>query len=220
MNPRVLILPIVAVFAVALVLGIQLASGGTKFVPAKVPTACTAPPLPAASTTLDPLVEATVLSGVQRAACSLGVTRERLLLSLPSQADRQRLASERGTTEQAVTDAVKTGMITEVRRLDRAGRLPPASALIDTYAAQLGLSAVATAAVKNVPSNLVDGLLPTGGVLERAIGNVDLGTLLNLDDPDQLEPTLRKAVMDAAVAEARSRLLAQVPDSLRGLLGG
>lgn len=221
MNPRALALPLAAIVAVVVLLAVQLASGGTKFVPAKTPSPCVEPALPAASKDLEPLIEAVVLDGVQKAACTLGVSRERLLIALPSPAGRQRLATESGQSEAQLVAALKQGMIVEVRRFDRGGRLPPASTLIDTYASQLGFTGLAAEAVKRVPAELIDGLLPIGGVLERAIAGLDFEALLGqLTDPDSLEPTLRAAIRDAAIAEAKAKLLEQVPDSLRGLLGG
>ncbi|MDQ8044620.1 MAG: hypothetical protein AAGC46_04270 [Solirubrobacteraceae bacterium] len=224
LDPRPLILPFAAVAVVAVVLAVQLASGGASYgstasAPASSP--CVERALPAASTDLEPVIEDAVLGGLERAACSLGVTREALLLALPSSRDRLALARAHGSTEAGLEAALKTGMLTEVRRLDRAGLLPPASALVDTYADQLGLSGLAATAIKQVPSSVVDGLLPTGEVLERAIGGLDVGRLLTqFDQPGGIEPALRTAIQDAAVAEAKSRLLDQVPDSLRGLLGG
>lgn len=223
-SVRSLVLPSAAVAVVAIVLGVQLASGGASYGSAPAPAAsspCVERPLPAASTDLEPIIEDAVLGGLERAACRLGVSRERLLLALPSTQDRAALARDRHTTEIGIESALKAGMLAEVRRLDEGKRLPPASSLLDSYAQQLGLSGLAATAIQQVPSSVVDGLLPTGEVLERAIGGLDVGQLLTqFDRPGGIEPALRQAIQDAAVAEAKARLLDQVPDSLRGLFGG
>jgi hypothetical protein len=221
LSARAIVLPAAALAVVLVLLAVQLASGGASFVPTPPPSACTTRPLPARSKDLTPVIEDVVLGGVQRAACTLGVSRERLLLALPSGPDRRLLADERGQTEQGLERALKNGMIAEVSRLSSAGRLPATSALLDTYASQLGLSGLEATALKSVPSGVIDSLLPTRDVLVRAIDGLDVGQLLaTLNEPGGLEPALRAAIQSAAIAEAKARILQQLPSSLQGLLGG
>lgn len=220
MTLRALLLPLVALLAAGAVLGIQLLSGGADFVPARTSDPCVEGPLPAATEDIEPLAQTVVVLGVQRAACTLGVSRERLVLALPSARDRAELARSAGRTEAGLPSALKAGLDHAVARLDRADRLPPASALLDSYAGELGLPGLAEAAVKRIPDGVVDGLLPTGAVLRRALAPLDVATLLkDLEDPDALEAQLTKAVKDAALAEAKARLIQKIPGPVRRILG-
>lgn len=220
MRLRPVLLPLVALLAAVALIGVQLAAGGADYAPARAADPCRAlPPGPPAGG-LDPLAQQLVLLGVQRAACTLGVTRERLILALPSPHDRLALARESGRGERGLVLALSAGLNDAVGRMDRAGRLPRASSLRDSYAGQLGLPGLAEAAVRQIPDRVVDGLLPTGPVLRRALAQLDLERVLGeLGDPNALEARLRAAIRDAALAEARARLIAQLPGPLRGLLG-
>jgi hypothetical protein len=218
-NLRALLLPLAALLAAGGLIAVHLAAGGDEFVPARAPDPCVERPLAPPTTELEPLAEAVVLDGVQRAACALGVPRERLVLALPSARDRRRLAREAGRSEAGLAVVLRGGLGRAVRRMDRAGRLPRASALLDTYAGDLGLPGLAEQAVRRFPDRVVDDLVPTGPVVERALARVDvLAVLRDLDDPDALEGALTDAVRDAALVEARTRLLAKIPGPLRGLL--
>ena len=220
MNVRALALPTLAVVLVALVLGVQLASGGNDYLPSTPPPACStaAPAIPNAAD-LDTLTQAVVIDGVRRAACHLGTTRERLLVALPSASERAKLAAEVGASNEEITESLRTGLLDAVKRIDAAGALPPVSSLLDDIVAQLGLPGIAGEAVKQIPASVVDELLPTGPVLERAIGTVDLQQLLDgLSDSKSLESALVPAIRDAAVAEARERLTARLQDA-GGLFG-
>lgn len=214
MRWRVLLLPLLALLAVAVVIGVQLASGGDDYVPPAPAPACVQRELPPASADLERVVEGLVLLGVQRAACDLGVSRERLLLSLPSARARAALASQIGRDEAAVTAALKRGLRDAATVLQRAGRLPRASELLDDYAGDLGLPGIAESAITRLPDRVIDGLLPTGDVLRRAIDELETDALLNgLGQSGVLEAQLRAAIRDAAIAEARERLREQA-DSL------
>jgi hypothetical protein len=213
-------LPLAALVAALGLIGVQLAAGGADFAPAKPADPCRERPLGPRSDDLEPLAETVVLLGVQRAACTLGVTRERLVLALPSARDRLALARSRGRDERGLAAALTAGLDHAVDRLDRADRLPPASALLDAYAGELGLPGIAEEAVKRIPAGIVDGLLPTGAVLRRALRQIDMVAVLrDLDDPDALERTLRDRIKDAAVAEARARLIDKIPEPIRRLFG-
>lgn len=214
MRWRVLLLPLLALLAVAVVIGVQLASGGDEYVPPPPGPACVERALPPESADLERVVEGLVLLGVQRAACDLGISRERLLLSLPSARARAALASQIGREEAAVTAALKRGLRDAATVLQRAGRLPRASELLDDYAGDLGLPGIAESAITRLPDSVIDGLLPTGDVLRRAIDELDTGALLSgLGQSGVLEAQLRAAIRDAAIAEARERLREQA-DSL------
>lgn len=218
MSRRPVLLPLLAVLAVAALIGVQLAAGGADFAPAPAADPCRERPLGPAADELEPLTEALVLIGVQRAACTLGVTRERLVLALPSARERRALARESGRDERGLVAALARGLDGAVVRLDRTGRLPPASELRDSYAGELGLPGIAEEAVRRIPDGVVDALLPTGPVLRRALRQVDLERLLSdLDQPDALESRLREAIRAAALAEARARLIERIPGPIRRL---
>jgi len=211
----------VALIAAALVLsagviGVQLASGGADFVPQRPADPCQDRGRPA-PTDLEGLAEAVVLTGIDEAACKLGVTRERLLLALPSREDRAELAQELGTDEEGLAQATKDGLLAGIDRLEKAGQLPKASALLPSIADQLGIS---TGLVGLIPDGLVDNLLPTADLLRRSIEKVDVNAVLaDFDDRKALESTLRDALFKAAIEEAKARIAGALPDSLQGLIG-
>jgi hypothetical protein len=219
-NPRSFALPAAALVLVAAVLSVQIASGGTRFLPSTPRSACaaSAPALPAQGD-LDALTQTIVVDGVRRAACQLRTSRERLLIALPSATERAALARDRGVSDQEVLDALRAGLLQAVARIDRAGALPPVSSLLDDLIAQLGLPGIAEAAARQIPADVIDELLPTGDTLRRAITSVDLAQLLEgIDDPASFEAALAPAIRDAAVAEARERLADRL-GGLSGLLG-
>jgi hypothetical protein len=220
MKGRALALPIAALVAVIALLGVQLAFGGASYEPAKIADPCVQKPLPAATTDLEQVTQTVVLLGVQNAACTLGVSRESLVLALPSAADRSALAQQAGVSDQQVSAALKDGMSKAVERMDAEQRLPPASSLLDSYAGELGLSPMVTSAIQKLPPSLVDGFLPTGDVLQRAIQELDVDALLsNLQNPDALEPAIRDAIKAAALEEAKAKINEQLSGGLGGLFG-
>lgn len=228
MSQRPWALPGAAVVAVAALMAFQLALGGGDFVPAAVADPCTEPAAAStaggvdpASTDLDQVTQAVVVAGVTDAACNLGLTREELLLALPSPTDRAALAQRIGKTDAELLAAVKAGMLASVEEMDRAGRLPKASALVNAYAGELGLSGLAEQAARSVPPEMIDGFLPTGQVVRRAIDGLDLAELLDdAQDPAAWEPAVRGAIREAAIAEVREQVLDRIPDSLGDLFGG
>ncbi|MBJ7469985.1 MAG: hypothetical protein JHD16_01725 [Solirubrobacteraceae bacterium] len=221
MTLRRFMLPGAALVAVLAVLGMQFAFGGGDFVPSAAADPCVERPLGPVTTDLDQVTQAVVVGGVQDAACALGTSRESLLLALPNATDRAALAQQTGKTEDEILAAVKAGMLASVDRLDQGGRIPPASGLVDAYASELGLSGLALQAVKSVPPEMIDRLLPTGAVVRRAIEGLDLAELLSdADGPDAWEPALRSAIRDAAIAEVKEQILDQLPSSLSSVFGG
>lgn len=219
-GARAWALPALAVALVAAVLGVQIASGGTRYLPSSPPSACSAPaPALPAQDDLDALTQTLVVDGVRRAACRLGTSRERLLVALPSARDRAALARDLGVSEAEVLDELRQGLLQAVARLDTERALPPISSLLDDFAEGLGLPEIAVSAIRQIPAETVDGLLPTADVLRRAISTVDLAQVLDgIDDPSQLEQALAPAIRDAAIAVARERLVDQV-GNLGGLSG-
>lgn len=212
MNWRTIALPAMAVTLVALVLGVQLASGGRDFLPSTPSSACVTqpPPIPE-QRDLDAVTQAIVVDGVRRAACSLRTGRERLLVALPDRIERESLARELGVSQDELLAALRAGLLASVERLERADALPPVSSLADDLIGRLGLPAIAETAARQIPDDVIDELLPTGPVLRRAVTTVDLAKVLDgIDDAGSLEDALSPAIRDAAVAEARERIVSRL----------
>jgi hypothetical protein len=186
---KALTLPLIAVLLVAAVLGVQVAAGGGGYVPRRPADPC-APravaPIPAR---LEPVAEQIVLLGLDGAACRLGISRERLVLSL---ADARSL-------DPAAPAALKAGLHDAVARLAREGRLPKASQLLPEALDQADLPGIVETVIRAIPDSAVDSALPMGPLLQRAVGELDVGRLLReLDDPRQLDSAVRAAILQAA----------------------
>jgi hypothetical protein len=210
---RKLMLPLAAVVLVIAVVGVNIAAGGADYNATKTADPCvprkTAPVPPQ----IDPVAQQVVLAGLDEAACSLGVSRERLLLALASPADQTQLLADLGTTKAQLAQTVKVGMKKGIERLDKEGDLPKASALLPDILDQLNLGSAGSLA-SAIPPSVIDSVLPTADVLQRAADKIDYVQLLGeLSDPNQLEPQLRKAIQDAAIEEARARITKQLGDS-------
>jgi hypothetical protein len=212
-------LPVVATLLVAATLAITAASGGGDYVvrPARNPCTAATSPRP---TDIDRLGEAVVLSGLDVAACDLKVTRERLLLGLATPGSRRDFLGELRLGDVALTTRVRAGLSRGIARLEQAGRLPKVSELLPSLLDQANLPGLLKSIARGLPADVVDSLLPTGPTLRRAVRTLDLGRVLNqLDDRSRLETALRDAIVGAAVAEARDRLVAAAA-SRTGPLGG
>jgi hypothetical protein len=212
MNARGAALIAVAIALSVALLGVQIASGGADFVPQRAADPCQDRQR-TGKKDLEGLVETVVLTGLDDAACKLGVTRERLLLALPYEAERAELAREAGTDERGLAQAIQDGMRTGVDRLETSGQLPRTSELLPSIADQLGVSRTL---VDLIPDNVVDRLLPTAAVLRAAIDVLDVDTILEgLDENRSFESTLREALIKGAIDEVRER----IEDALQGALG-
>jgi hypothetical protein len=194
---KALALPVVAVVLVAAVLGVQVASGGTDYVPKRPADPCRARPVPPIPARLEPLGERVVLLGLDGAACRLHLSRERLVLALGGA----------GKVPPGAPAALKAGLRGAVDRLDREHRLPKVSKLLPEALDQSDLPGIVKTIIGAVPDGTVDSALPTGPLLRRAIDKLDVNRLLGqLDDPDKLEPAIRSAILDAAKDEVLDRL--------------
>jgi hypothetical protein len=194
---RAFVLPTIAVVLVAAVLGIELAAGGAAYGPRPSADPCQPRPLPAARSGLDPLLEEIVLVGLDNAACRLGVSRERLVLSLA--------ASQ--TMDPAAPAALKAGLRDAVDRLDRAGRLPKASQLLPEVLHRANLPGIVTSAIGLVPDSVIDSTLPTAPLLRRTIDGLNVTALLGeFGDPSRLQSSIESALLRAAEGEIVARL--------------
>ena len=213
MSRRGVVLIVVALVLSAGLLGVQLASGGADFVPQRAADPCKDRDRPA-SQDIEGLAEAVVLTGIDEAACKLGVSRERLLLALPSPQDRAKLARDLGTDERGLAQSIKDGLRAGVDRLERQGRLPAVSTLLPSIAGQLGIPEGLAGVI---PGSLVDALPSTADLLHLGLDTIDVNNVLaELDNGKSLDVILRQALIQGAIAKAKGTL----PGPLQGLLGG
>lgn len=195
-------LAVLSVVAVGAVIGIQLAAGGGRYEPTTPPSACTDRVPEEAAATVEQLSEQLVLVGVANAACDLGISREALVLELAQ--------SSTPTTEQV--DALRAGLVAAVDELDAAGTLPKASELRDEVLERADLNPLVAGALRLLPASVVDTALPTDEVLTRAIADLDVRALLtDLDNADQLNAEVERAVTDAAQDTFLSQLSTLLP---------
>jgi len=194
---RRIALPVIAVLLVAAVLGVQIAAGGTHYVPLRPADPCTPRPVPPTATQLEPLAEQIVLLGLDNAACRLGISRERLVLAL---------AESRSLTP-ATTAALKAGLRDAVQRLDREHSLPKVSQLLPQVLDQAQLPGIAKTIVGAIPAGIIDSALPTGALLLRTIDDLDINRLSHeLSDPSKLQSAVQSAILRAAASQILGRL--------------
>lgn len=190
-------LPLIAVVLVAAVLGVQLAAGGGRYVPLSPANPCAPVPVPPIPAQLEPLAEQIVLLGLDRAACRLGVSRERLVLAL----------AESRTPNPRESAALKAGLVDASDMLAREGRLPKVSQLLPQVLDQANLPGIAKTIIEAIPDSVVDNLLPTAPLLRRTIDELDINRLLHeLNDPRQLNSVLQSAILQAALSQILGRL--------------
>jgi hypothetical protein len=194
---RALGLPLIAVVLVAAVLGVQLAAGGAHYSPRRPGDPCTARPVAPITARLEPLTEGIVLLGLDRAACRLGISRERLVLAL----------AETRSLDPGAPAALKAGLRDAVDRLDRERRLPKVSQLLPDVLDQAGVPGIAKTLVEAIPSGLIDKALPTGPLLRQTIDELDVQRLLHeLNDPSHLQSDVQSAILKAALRQILDRL--------------
>jgi hypothetical protein len=190
-------LPVIAVLLVAAVLGVQVAAGGGRYVPRRPANPCTPRPVPPIPAQLEPLAEQIVLVGLDNAACRLGISRERLVLSL----------AQTRTLDPRAAAALKAGLGDAVDRLDREGRLPKVSQLLPAALDQANLPGIVRTLIEAIPGGVVDSALPTGPLLHQTVNGLDINGLLHqLDDPSKLDSTVRAAILQAALRQILNRL--------------
>lgn len=217
MSARGLALIAVALVLSGGVLAFQLSRGGADFVPARSADPCQDRSRTAVKPDLESVAEAVVLSGLDAAACDLGVTRERLLLALPYPEERAQLAREAGTDEAGLARAIHDGLRGGVDRLERNDQLPPVSALLPEIGDELGIP---QNLVDLVPDGVVDDVVPTADALRWAVDQIDVNEVLaNLEDSVALEKILRDALVQGAIDDVRARIKDKLPGPLQGLVG-
>lgn len=197
MIPRWAAMPVVALILVAGVVCIQLANGGGTYEPLKSADPCVERTVTSQADGIDGLTERLVLLGIDNAACSLGVTREALTLKL----------AQPGTRTDSEIDALRDGLLAAVGEMKADGTLPPASGLVDEALDSADLNGLLKTAIKALPGSVIDAALKTDDVLDRAIRDLDLRTLLgNLENQNQLEQQVGVAVTAAVKDSLSARL--------------
>ena len=112
-----------AVAALALVV-VYLALGGASFAPAKPADPCVVRDWREPEG-LEKVAEQIVLSGLDGAACELGVTREQIVLAVAGRGSLTRLAREHGISEERLEELVRSGLVRAVDEAERAGAVEP-----------------------------------------------------------------------------------------------
>ncbi len=192
-----LAMPLIAVLLVAAVLGVQVAAGGGHYVPREPANPCIPRAVPPIPPRLESLAEQIVLLGLSRAACRLGISRERLVLAL----------AETSSLDPRAPAALKAGLRDAVDRLDREGRLPKVSQLLPEALNQASLPGIAKTLLEAIPDGVVDNALPTAPLLRRTIDELDVTRLLQeLNDPRQLNSAVQSAILHAALHQILDRL--------------
>lgn len=187
-------LPAVALVLVGGVLTVQVAYGGGSFEPLKPADPCAARVVTTQSEGIEGLTERLVLIGINNAACTLGVSREALTLEL----------AQPGIRTDAEIDALREGLKSAVRQMEKEGSLPRPSELVNEALEDSDLNAFQKAAIRAIPDAMIDASLDTDDILLRAIDDLDLRDLLaNLDNEQglnkQIEEAVTQAVKDALV---------------------
>ena len=196
-RPHPASLPMLALVLVAAVLGVQLAHGGGTYEPLHPADPCAARTVTSTSGGIDGLSERLVLLGLDGAACSLGVSREQLALTL----------AQRDSVSDGEIEALHAGLLSAVTRMKNDGSLPPASELVDEALDATDLNRFVKAAIRALPDAVVDVALKTDDVLDRTIDHLDLRALLaNVDQPDELDHQVTVAVSQAVKESLAARL--------------
>ena len=183
-------LPALAAVLVSGVLAVQLANGGGHYTPLRPANSCVIRPVNSVATGIDGLTEQLVLTGLDAAACQVGVSREAFALQL----------AQPGTRTDAQINALRTGLLTAVDRLKADGKLPRASQLAREAVDASSLSSFRKAAIRAIPDALINKALTTDDVLRRTINDLDMRTLLaNLGDNQHLTAQVESAVTQAVL---------------------
>jgi hypothetical protein len=120
--------------AVALV-AVYLALGGASFAPAGVADPC-APRTLRTGGGLDATLFQVVISTADGAACSLGVSREEVVLALAGETDLAELAREHDISTHEAEEAVRQGLLRAVKDAQDSGRLGGGTAATLRFAAE------------------------------------------------------------------------------------
>ena len=120
---------LVAFAAVAALVVPYLALGGASYEPTAVADPCSTREW-RNPVDVQQVAEQIVLSGLDGAACKLGVSREELMLGIASNQSLDAFADEHGITRAAAEKAVRAGLVRAVDDAEKANALPAFAATI------------------------------------------------------------------------------------------
>ena len=123
-----------AALAVALV-GAYVALGGTSYEPSPVADPCLSRPARAPTGTGERL-ELVLLAAADKTACSLGVSREELVLALRSVDELEELADKESRSRDELEDALRDGLVRAVDEAVKQGLIGDTSASALRFAAE------------------------------------------------------------------------------------
>ena len=142
-------MPVVAILAVALVLGFELAAGGLDYAPAAVPDPCV--PYPWRDTHgLTDIENRVALSALAGAACELHISREELVLAFASDSRLQTFRRTHHITDERLAEAARAGLLRAIDDAERAGRLNGLAATALRFAAEHAPAEQITALVRRL----------------------------------------------------------------------
>jgi hypothetical protein len=104
--------------------GAYLALGGASYSPAAVADPCAAREWRGPEG-IGEVAEQIVLSGLDGAACELGVSREAVVLAFASRDALERFAREQAISQDELADLVRAGLVRAADDAERADRLDP-----------------------------------------------------------------------------------------------
>jgi hypothetical protein len=113
--------------AAGALIAVYLALGGASYAPAKVADPC-APRDWRAPEGVQEVAQQIVLSGLDGAACELGVSREEMVLAFASRDALARFAREHGISVADLERILRASLIRAVTDAERAGALDPMTA--------------------------------------------------------------------------------------------
>jgi hypothetical protein len=113
-----------SVAAAALLIGVYLAAGGSDYEPTPVADPCQ-PREWRSPDSVEENAEQFFLSGLDGAACQLGVSRESLVLALATDENRQEFAEEHGISDADLEAAIRAGLLRAIDDAEQAGAISP-----------------------------------------------------------------------------------------------
>jgi hypothetical protein len=170
--------PLIAIAASVGLIAVYLAFGGATYDPADVADPCQQ--RDQALLEQRSVFETIALSGLDGAACDLGVPREELALALTSQEATDQFAAEHDIDSSDVDDAVRAGLVRAVDDAAAAGRIDGFEETVLRQVAEHAPVGPAIDALQALSGNdSIQGLLEQLGGLEGLSGS---GGLPSIDD--------------------------------------
>lgn len=148
------------------VIGAYLIAGGASYKPLEAADPCESRPLAVLGER--GVLEGVVLSGLDGAACQLGVTREELTTALADEEALEAFAAEHRVSEDEVDDAVRAGLLRAVDDAEAEGLLGGATGAVVRLIAENAPIAASLDAFRAIPG---DPSLPE---LLQAVGELGL----------------------------------------------